>query len=147
MGSEARDAERMFADANSGMLDRDIELAEHRAGSLRSKYGLPSGFHVNYAESRPENLARLVHVLTKADLITGSRWRCRRMTRTSRRSSDPDIKLERYYALASEFRSANLPLYTDVIVGLRAPRWTRSRKTSVGSTARSTSWPTRRSFW
>ena len=107
-----------FADANFGMLDRDIEIAEH-AGSLRSKYGLPSGFHVNYAKSRPENLARLVHVLTKADLITAGlialQTNDKDVLKAVKRSN---IKLERYYALASEFRSANLPLYTDVIVGL-----------------------------
>jgi hypothetical protein len=107
-----------FADANFGMLGRDVELAEW-AVTLKRRYGVPNVFSVNYAKNKVDDLSRIVRTLTEEGILTQGL--------VSIQSIDPgvleavrrsNIKVERYDALATEFRSLGLTLFSDVMVGL-----------------------------
>lgn len=107
-----------IADANFGMLDRDVELVEW-AVELKERYGHPTGFQVNYAKNKVGNLTKIVRILSDAEILTEGLVSVQSMNatvlKTIRRSN---IKMERYDALAEEFRDNHLPLFTDVILGL-----------------------------
>lgn len=107
-----------IADANFGMLDRDVEIAEWVI-ELNRRYGVPHDFPVNYAKNKVGNLLQIVRMLTDAGIVTEGLVSVQTMDaavlKTIRRSN---IKLERYAALAGEFRAADLPMYTDVMLGL-----------------------------
>lgn len=107
-----------LADANFGILERDIEIASYVV-ELKRRYSYPTSFHVNYAKNRVGNLAQIVQVLAGAGILTEGLVAVQTfdpgVLKTIRRSN---IKQERYDLLANQFRQHGLPLYTDVMVGL-----------------------------
>src|SRR5262249_23612389 len=107
-----------FANANFGILQRDLELAEW-AVTLKRRYGVPKVFGVNYAKNNVDTLSRIVRILNEEGISTQGL--------VSVQSIDPgvlavvkrsNIKVERYDALATEFRRLGLALFSDLIVGL-----------------------------
>jgi hypothetical protein len=108
----------MVADANFGMLDRDVEIVEW-AVELKKRYGAPSQFWVNYAKNKVGNLAKIVQILREGGIGTQCVASVQSfdagVLKTIRRSN---IKIERYDALTDEFRRGELPLETDIMLGL-----------------------------
>jgi hypothetical protein len=110
---------RIFiADANFGILERDVEIAE-KAAELKAKYGYPRAFTTSYAKNTTKHLRRIVETLAAADILSLGVLSLQSMDAgTLDIINRSNIKTEKYEDLAHEFRKANLPLYVDLMVGL-----------------------------
>ncbi len=107
-----------FTDANFGVFDRDVDIAR-RIVQLKKKHGFPRHMGTNYAKNSVKNLKPIIETLVDGGIIA--------MGLLSLQSMDEDtlsvinranIKLEKYEALAEEFRANKLPLYVDLMMGL-----------------------------
>jgi len=106
------------ADANFGIFPRDVRIAETIA-ACRRQYGFPRQIVFNYAKNATDRLAEIVRILHAADIpVEGI---------IAIQTSDPatlaiadrsNIKTERYDELAGIFARHNLPLTSDLILGL-----------------------------
>lgn len=110
---------RVFvADANFGILERDVEIAEHVA-RLKATYGYPKVFATNYAKNTVKHLKRIVQLMVESGILTEGLLSLQSMDETTlstiRRSN---IKVEKYDELAREFRRGQLPLFVDLMLGL-----------------------------
>lgn len=107
-----------IADANFGIFPRDIEIAEHIA-TTKAKYGAPREVVVNYPKNATDKIADIVRIFAAAG-ICGQGI-------ISIQTTDPttlavirrdNIKTKKYDELGEIFRRENLPLSTDLMVGL-----------------------------
>ncbi|MEJ7583616.1 MAG: radical SAM protein [Acidimicrobiales bacterium] len=107
-----------LADANFGIFERDVAIAE-KVAELKSTYGYPKVFATNYAKNTVKHLKSIVKVMADAGILTEGLLSLQSMDEgtldTIKRSN---IKLEKYEDLAREFRAAKLPLFVDLMVGL-----------------------------
>ena len=108
-----------LCDANFGIFERDVEIAEHIA-EMKSKYGYPKTAALNYAKNTMKHLRRIIDVVRERRVSTIEPTVALQSTDATtlkiiRRSN---IKLEQYDELADEFRRSRLPLATDVMMGL-----------------------------
>ncbi len=107
-----------LADANFGIFERDVEIAE-KVADLKRTHGYPKVFGTNYAKNTVKHLTPIVKVMADAGILTEGLLSLQSMdegTLTTIRRSN--IKTEKYDALAKEFRASSLPLYVDLMVGL-----------------------------
>lgn len=106
------------ADANFGILERDVAIAE-KVAELKRRYGVPRHLGLNYAKNSLKHLKPIVKILVDAGVLTYGLLSLQSMdesTLTTIKRSN--IKLEKYHELAHEFRRAGLPLYVDLMMGL-----------------------------
>jgi radical SAM superfamily enzyme YgiQ (UPF0313 family) len=107
-----------LCDANFGILERDVEIAEHIA-ELKRKYGFPKTAALNYAKNTMKHLRPIIDTFASVDLNIEPTVAVQSMDETTlkiiRRSN---IKTEKYDELADEFRRSGLRLATDVMMGL-----------------------------
>jgi radical SAM superfamily enzyme YgiQ (UPF0313 family) len=107
-----------LADANFGIFERDVEIAE-KVAELKATTGSPQVFITNYAKNTVKHLEHIVKILSDAGVINTGILSLQSMDegvlKTIRRKN---IKTEKYEELAVEFRSAGLPLAVDLMVGL-----------------------------
>jgi radical SAM superfamily enzyme YgiQ (UPF0313 family) len=107
-----------LADANFGILERDVELAEW-AVELKQKYGAPSEFQVTYAKSRVQNLTRIVRLLAEAEILTQAAISVQTMDeevlQIVRRKN---LDVEQHVPLVQEIEDLGLPIYSDIMLGL-----------------------------
>jgi radical SAM superfamily enzyme YgiQ (UPF0313 family) len=110
---------RIFlADANFGIIERDVEIAE-KVAELKATYGFPALFSTNYAKNTTKHLRQIVGVLSDAGILNQGLLSLQSMDgevlKTVKRSN---IKTAKYDELAREFRAADLPLFVDLMLGL-----------------------------
>lgn len=107
-----------LADANFGIFERDVSIAE-KVADLKAEYGYPKEFSTNYAKNTVKHLKPIVKVMADAGIITEGLLSLQSMDESTLNTINrSNIKLEKYEDLAREFRAANLPLYVDLMVGL-----------------------------
>ena len=107
-----------IADANFGMLPRDLEIAEHLV-ELRQRFGSPRTVLVSFAKNQTLRAAEIVRTWVDGGIVTeGS---------IALQSSDPttleiirrkNIRVERYDELTEAFRTMRLPMAVDLMMGL-----------------------------
>jgi radical SAM superfamily enzyme YgiQ (UPF0313 family) len=106
------------ADANFGIFPRDVEIAAWVA-ELKARHGYPRSFHTNYAKNSVKHLRRIVETMSGAGILTEGLLSLQSMDESTLATIQrSNIKVERYDELAREFRSAGLPLFVDLMVGL-----------------------------
>jgi radical SAM superfamily enzyme YgiQ (UPF0313 family) len=107
-----------IADANFGIFHRDIDIARHIADT-KARYGYPREVVVNYPKNATDKIAEIVKVFAAAG-ICGQGI-------ISIQTTDPgtlaairrdNIKTRKYDELGEIFRRENLPLSTDLMIGL-----------------------------
>ncbi len=107
-----------IADANFGMFDRDINIASTIA-SCRKKHGYPEQVIVNYAKKGTDRISEIVGILRSADIATQGI--------ISIQTTDPqtlenvkrsNIRTEQYEELIQIFRKNELPVSSDLMIGL-----------------------------
>ncbi len=107
-----------LADANFGILPRDVEIAEHVA-SLRRLHGFPREFSASYAKNTGKHLRQIISILARAGLTNNGALA---LQSTDDGTLDAversNIRVEKYLELADTFRKERLPLYTELMLGL-----------------------------
>lgn len=106
------------ADANFGLLPRDLEIAEYLVAA-KKKYGCPDKFRVNYGKNSGDKIYKVGMLLHEADMTKG--------ITLARQSNSPEalkaikranIKMSTYQELQTRFNDAGVPTYSEFIVGL-----------------------------
>lgn len=106
------------ADSNFGMHPRDYEIAEHLAQTKR-RTGYPDKFRTCFGKNTDERIFKVAMLLHRHDLEKG--------ITLARQSNDEEvlknikrenIKLETYKSLQLMFNESNVPVYTELILGL-----------------------------
>jgi len=107
-----------LGDANFGMFARDVAITEHVA-AMKAKYGYPQGFHASFAKNTAKYLKDIISILVDADIMTEGNL--------ALQSNDPqvlavvkrkNIRESEYVEVGARFREAQLPITTDLILGL-----------------------------
>jgi radical SAM superfamily enzyme YgiQ (UPF0313 family) len=111
-------AEFWITDANFGIFERDVEITRVIC-QMRRQYGYPHRLITNYAKNTKKYLVEIIELLVEAGLLsTGI---------VSLQTHDPltleavkrtNIKLTEYEKLRETFARKNLPLSTQLMIGL-----------------------------
>lgn len=107
------------ADANFGIFDRDVEIAEYVAKVRRGRSAFPAGFSVQNAKNTPERSIRIQKILSDNGLNRGivlSMQSLDPQTLTAIRRSN--IRLTAYEELQRRFYENDAETMTDLILGL-----------------------------
>jgi len=115
----ARGIEEVFlADSNFGIYERDVEIAQHIA-SLKQRYGFPQQVICSFAKNTVKYTTQIVRIWVEAGICAeGSVALQTTDPVTLRNVERSNIKVEKYDALADEFRRHRLPIVTDLLMGL-----------------------------
>jgi hypothetical protein len=110
---------RLFlADANFGIMERDVEIAE-KIAELKAIYGFPTLVSTNYAKNTTKHLKQIVQTFVDADILIQGLLSLQSMdAETLKTVKRSNIKTAKYDELAHEFRQADLPLFVDLMLGL-----------------------------
>ena len=107
-----------IADANFGMYDRDIELAEHIVAT-KARFGYPSEVVVNYTKNTNRRLIEIIRIFSAGGIISQGIISIQTTDDTTLEVINRrNIKTEKYDELAKVFEAARLPLSTDLMIGL-----------------------------
>jgi radical SAM superfamily enzyme YgiQ (UPF0313 family) len=107
-----------IADANFGMLEQDIEIA-HALVDIKAKTGYPLRLFTNFAKNGGRRLMAVIKILHEGGLLpTGI---------IALQTTDPivlktiardNIKTEAYEKMMTYFNSENIPMASDLMIGL-----------------------------
>jgi len=106
------------ADSNFGMHTRDAEIAQMLVDT-KAKYGYPDKFRTTYGKNTDDKIFNVAKLLHDHDIGKG--------VTLARQSNDEqvlinikrdNIKMETYENLQIRFNEANIPVYSELILGL-----------------------------
>lgn len=106
------------ADANFGMFKRDITIA-HIYSEIKKKNGYPEKFRVCFGKNATDTIFQTAKILSDSNLS--------KTVTLALQSNDPivlkkigrtNIKRETFIALQKKYTEANIPTYTEIILGL-----------------------------
>jgi radical SAM superfamily enzyme YgiQ (UPF0313 family) len=107
-----------IADANFGMFDRDIELAKHIV-EVKKQHGFPREVVVNYTKNTTRRLVEIIKAFSAGGIISQGIISIQTTDEaTLEVINRRNIKTEVYDELTNVFAEANLPLSTDLMIGL-----------------------------
>lgn len=107
-----------IADANFGMLERDVDIAL-KIADLRRTYGFPRSVPINYAKNQVRYLRKIIEIFADVDILTEGLVSLQSMDETTLKVIDrSNIKIDKYHEISDEFRRAKLPLAADIMMGL-----------------------------
>lgn len=106
------------ADSNFGIFERDLKIASYFV-ETKNKYGFPEKFRVCYSKNAEDTVYQIGKLLTKYKLekgITLSRQsnNLEALANIGRRN----VKLSIYDNLQKKYNKDNVPIYTELILGL-----------------------------
>ncbi len=105
-------------DANFGVFERDVAIAEHVA-YLKTTTGFPETFGGSYAKNSTRYLQKIIKVLADAGILAQGVLSLQTMDEnTLSVINRSNIKVEKYDALANEMRNSNLQLSVELMMGL-----------------------------
>ncbi len=106
------------ADANFGILPRDLELADMMA-HVRRQHGYPRKVMVQLTKNQSARAFEAFKRLKDADLHLPATLSLQSVTPTAMTAMKRDnISLQAYQELLSQFLAEDIPTYTDMLIGL-----------------------------
>jgi len=107
-----------IADANYGLYDRDIEISQFIVETKR-RYGYPQEIVVNYTKNSTWRLVEIIKIFTEGGIIGQGIISIQTTDdKTLEVINRKNIRTQRYDELAQAFTDLNLPLSTDLMIGL-----------------------------
>lgn len=107
-----------IADANFGMYDRDIELAQYIVDQ-KAKYGFPQEVVVNYTKNTTWRLAEIIKIFSSGGIISQGVISIQTTDESTLKVINrKNIKTKKYDELTQIFSDSQLPLSTDLMIGL-----------------------------
>ena len=105
-------------DANYGILKRDVSLTS-KTVETKNKYGFPKKFRTAFAKNSNDRVFEISRILSDADMSKGVTLSFQSMNDDTldliRRKN---IKIENFSEIMRRYRSANMPTYTELILGM-----------------------------
>ena len=106
------------ADANFGMFDRDEEIADYLV-ELNSKTGFPKVFRPCYEKNSAERVFRISKKLNSRGLDKGATMAYQTLCDDALKNINrKNLTMEHFSSLLSEYTKANIPTYSELILGL-----------------------------
>jgi radical SAM superfamily enzyme YgiQ (UPF0313 family) len=106
------------ADANFGVFERDVSIAE-KVAELKRTTGYPEIFGGSYAKNSTKYLKKIIKVLAEENILTQGVLSLQTMDdNTLSVIKRSNIKVEKYDALADEMRKSKLQLSVELMMGL-----------------------------
>lgn len=108
----------MCSDANFGMFPRDEQIAD-KIVELYEKNGYPKKFQVSYTKDSDERVFRITEKLSRVGICKGVTLSFQTMSEEAQKNigrSNMDISY--YKRLSERYDQANIPTYTELIIGL-----------------------------
>lgn len=107
-----------LADANFGILDRDVAIAE-KAAEARRHYGYPKTMNPSFAKNNTKHRSKIITSMSDAGIIIAGTvslqsWDPTTLTAVKRKN----IKVEKYDDLAVQFDKNGLPMQIELMMGL-----------------------------
>ncbi len=107
-----------IADANYGLYDRDIEISQFIVDT-KAKYGYPQEIVVNYTKNSTWRLVEIIKIFSEGGIIGQGIISIQTTDEnTLEVINRKNIRTQRYDELAQAFTDLNLPLSTDLMIGL-----------------------------
>jgi len=107
-----------IADANYGIFERDLEIAQHIA-AVHQATGYPREVNVSYAKNGNERIPEIVRTLVEAGITTQAIISIQTVDEATLEAvGRRNIRTENYQKLANTFRELGLPISTDIMLGL-----------------------------
>lgn len=106
------------SDANFGMFPRDEQIAD-KIVELYEKNGYPKKFQVSYTKDSDERVFRITEKLSRVGICKGVTLSFQTMSEEAQKNigrSNMDISF--YKRLSERYDEANIPTYTELIIGL-----------------------------
>ncbi|MBR5619611.1 MAG: radical SAM protein, partial [Clostridia bacterium] len=106
------------SDANFGMFPRDEQIAD-KIVELYKKNGYPKKFQVSYTKDSDERVFRITEKLSRVGICKGVTLSFQTMSEEAQKNigrSNMDISF--YKRLSERYDEANIPTYTELIIGL-----------------------------
>lgn len=108
-----------MADANFGILPRDVELARRVAAAKARTGGFPSKLRVNYAKNNPERVHAIARILNERQLDKGITLSVQSMDeKTLRIIKRTNLEYDTLSSFITQYQREDISTYTEVIVGL-----------------------------
>ena len=105
-------------DANFGMFDRDLEIAQ-KVAENKIRYGYPKVFSVQNTKNSTKKIFRVQKILNDAGLQKGVNLALQSVNKKTLKSiKRVNIKSEVYKDLQQMFRNEGIPTFSDIILGL-----------------------------
>lgn len=107
-----------IADANFGLYDRDIDISRYII-ETKQKYGYPQEIVVNYTKNATWRLVEIIKIFSEGGIIGQGIISIQTTDEKTLEVIDrKNIRTQRYDELAKAFTDLNLPLSTDLMIGL-----------------------------
>lgn len=106
------------ADANFGILDRDVEIAQYVVDT-KNKYGYPKVFKPCYAKESNDNVFKAGYILNKNKIDKGVTLAYQSLDAVALENiGRKNLTLEHFSDLNASYIEAGIPTYTELILGL-----------------------------
>ena len=106
------------ADANTGALRRDVQLAEFMV-KTKERYGFPRKFRAAYAKNSVERVFEMNKILAAGGMSKGATLSFQSMDEnTLDIIKRKNIGTERYTQLMKKYNQEGIPTYSEIIIGL-----------------------------
>lgn len=106
------------ADANFGILERDVEIAQYVI-EQKNKHGYPQVFKPCYAKESDDTVFEAGYLLNKNNIDKGVTLAYQSLDDTTLKNiGRRNLTLERFSDLDARYNSAGIPTYSELILGL-----------------------------
>ncbi|WP_426571818.1 B12-binding domain-containing radical SAM protein [Aquihabitans sp. McL0605] len=108
----------MIADANFGIFERDVDIVR-RIAELKESCGFPERMLTNYAKNTVKHLEPIVQILSDAKLDVNGIMSVQSFdTNVLAITKRKNLKSSEFERLAKKFRANQMPMLSDVMLGL-----------------------------
>ena len=114
-----------MADANFGILPRDVGIAYRMAEIKRNNGGYPQKVRVNYAKNDAERVYEIANLLNKEKMDKGITLSVQSLDPTTLTTiKRTNLKYETLSSFIKKYQTAGIDTHTEVIMGLAGETWT-----------------------
>jgi radical SAM superfamily enzyme YgiQ (UPF0313 family) len=108
-----------MADANFGIVPRDVEIAKHLAKTKRETGGFPTKLRVNYAKNNPDRVHEIAKILNAEGLDKGITLSVQSMDDgTLKTIKRKNLKFDTISSFIKKYQRDGIYTYTEIIMGL-----------------------------
>jgi radical SAM superfamily enzyme YgiQ (UPF0313 family) len=108
-----------LADANFGIIERDLEIAERLAAVKVRKKGYPVKFKANYAKNSTERVVEIARILNREKLDKGIGLAIQSMDQEALVNiKRKNLKIESFARFMHQYKREGISTYVELILGL-----------------------------
>jgi radical SAM superfamily enzyme YgiQ (UPF0313 family) len=108
-----------LADANFGILKRDLELAERLVRVKAERNGYPAKFKANYAKNSTDRVTEIARLVNKANMDRGVNLAIQSTDETTLLNiKRKNMRLESFSRFMHQYQREGIPTYVELILGM-----------------------------